>query len=63
MVEETQPKTINVLRRQGCEERKAESMTQKNSNMMEKDTMPINTVDFEDCCGSINFMEQSFNIP
>ncbi|XP_047218327.1 E3 SUMO-protein ligase ZBED1-like [Girardinichthys multiradiatus] len=58
----TQRQITDALQRQVCNDRKAEDITQRICNMMEKDLMPISMVDGKGLRNLMHLMEPSFNI-
>ncbi|KAJ8353269.1 hypothetical protein SKAU_G00208360 [Synaphobranchus kaupii] len=59
----SQPTIASVLGRRNCDARQAEGITQRLCHMMEKDMMPIITVDGEGFRELINFLEPGYRIP
>ncbi|KAL7882925.1 hypothetical protein SRHO_G00005830 [Serrasalmus rhombeus] len=58
-----QPKIIATLGRRACDERRAEGITERICSMIERDLMPINTVDGAGFQDLIAFLEPGYNIP
>ncbi|KAJ8353306.1 hypothetical protein SKAU_G00208730 [Synaphobranchus kaupii] len=59
----SQPTITSVLAKRVCDDRRAEGITQRICNMVEKDMMPISTVDSEGFRELINFLEPGYRIP
>ncbi|KAL7855067.1 hypothetical protein SRHO_G00172570 [Serrasalmus rhombeus] len=58
-----QPKITATLGRRACDERRAEAITERICSMIERDLMPINTVDGAGFQDLIAFLEPGYNIP
>lgn len=59
----SQPTITSVLAKRVCDDRRAEGITQRICNMVEKDMIPISTVDGEGFRELINFLEPGYRIP
>lgn len=59
----SQPPITAVFGRRVCDDRRAEGITERICNMIEKDLMPISTVEKEGFRELMQFLEPGYNIP